>query len=204
VEEICENGRNEYCEVYTDTSGQTCDEYCQANGFECIAGWDALSGSCDSKLLDDENRIGDGCEMSNDHQICECGIDCSVGARFIDNYGLELEQTEGPINLGDATWLFGAIGAGMYKMCRVTLPGVVLECRAMVPTLSLTEANWDAATITGSYDVQDLTYSATCSKFYFACGPAFFVELPCVTRSIEQRAQPHVHSHPDMLLQAIH
>jgi hypothetical protein len=168
VEEVCEDGKTDYCEVYTESNGQTCDAYCESTGFECIAGYDTL-GDCASKVTDDADRSGDGCGMAYDSAICECGIPCDVGARFIDNLGLELEQNDGPVDLGDATWLFGAedSGSGLYKMCRVTLSGVVLECRAMSPENKLTEANWDEATIPGDYDVQEIHYSTTCSKLYF-------------------------------------
>jgi hypothetical protein len=57
--------------------------------------------------------------------------------------------------------LFGAIGGGWYKMCKVDADGTVLQSLAMSPSLSLTEANWNEATQGGAYSVED--FSSSCA-----------------------------------------
>jgi hypothetical protein len=87
---------------------------------------------------------------------------------FVDENGVQLTQTQGPIQLsGEETWLFGAIGSGVYKMCQVYPNGTVIACASMNSTLDLTENNWNSAGADGPYTVANTTHTAgnTCEYY---------------------------------------
>ena len=60
------------CEAVFMTSGSTCDNHCEKLGLTCEEGWDETSGDCASRMTNDARRIGNGCEMSYEKQICRC------------------------------------------------------------------------------------------------------------------------------------
>lgn len=62
------------CEAIFITDGKTCDIHCESMGLECEMGWDETSKSCDSKVSNDQNRIGNGCGMPYKSQICRCSV----------------------------------------------------------------------------------------------------------------------------------
>jgi len=60
------------CEAAFKTNEQTCDRYCQAHGLQCAAAWDDEGETCQSKKLNDLQRVGNGCGMVYNTQICRC------------------------------------------------------------------------------------------------------------------------------------
>ena len=71
--EVCAHSATT-CEAVFITDGKTCDIHCESMGLECEMGWDETSKSCDSKVSNDQNRIGNGCGMSYESQICRCSV----------------------------------------------------------------------------------------------------------------------------------
>ena len=72
--ERCEDSAT-ICEAVFVTKGATCDTHCQSLGFICEEAWDEKYQTCDSKLRTDARRVGNGCGMSYNDQICRCTTD---------------------------------------------------------------------------------------------------------------------------------
>ena len=67
----CEESQT-MCEAVFATNGDTCDTHCQSLGMVCKEAWDEQLKTCDSKLVDDNRREGNGCGMGYEFQICQC------------------------------------------------------------------------------------------------------------------------------------